>query len=103
EVRRTSSAGPYNLVNAIGSSIVAGDSIARDLVVPCAADSAAQSIRLRAVQETDVGGSSVIYERTFEFATVEAPGVMMEVSANGLPLAGRLNSFDVRIFNRGYA
>ena len=28
---------------------------------------------------------------------------MMEVSANTLPLAGGLNSFGVRIFNRGYA
>jgi large repetitive protein len=103
EVRRTSTAGTFNLVDTIGNSVNSGASLVRDLAVPCAADNSAQTVRLRAIQETDIGGSSVIYEASFEFPTVEAPGVMMEVSANAQPLAGGLNSFDVRVYNRGYA
>lgn len=43
------------------------------------------------------------YQKTFSFPTVVTPGVMVNVSANQLPLAGRLNSFNVQVFNRGYA
>jgi hypothetical protein len=103
EVRRTSTAGPLNLVETIGTAVNSGTSLVRDISVPCAADTSAQTVRLRAIQETDVGGSSVIYEASFAFPTIEAPGVMMEVSANAQPLAGGLNSFDVRVHNRGYA
>src|SRR6185503_17128708 len=102
EVRRTPAAGPLNLASPVASAIGTGSGLARDLAVPCATDNSPQVVRLRAVQETDVGGSSVIYQRTFDFPTVQAPGVMMEVSANTLPLAGGLNSFEVRVFNRGY-
>ena len=43
---------------------------------------------VRAVQEADLGGSSVIYQRLFDFNDYASLGVMIQVTANQLPLAG---------------
>ncbi|MBI5387108.1 MAG: VCBS repeat-containing protein [Verrucomicrobia bacterium] len=103
ELRRTGlGLEPMTVVSTVGSSIGVGNWLSRNLAVPCASNNVAQAVRLRAVQETDVGGSSVIYQRTFDFPTIQTPGVMVELSANQLPLAGGLNSFEARLYNRGY-
>jgi hypothetical protein len=101
--RSVNGAAPLDLVSTVGSSVGPGAGLARSLAVPSAAIPADQAVRLRAVQETDVGGSTVLYQRTFAFGAVQMPNTMIEVSANQLPLAGGLTPFDVRIYNRGCA
>ncbi|HET7625846.1 MAG TPA: hypothetical protein VFM25_11335, partial [Verrucomicrobiae bacterium] len=94
---------PVTIVTPINGEIPAGGFYATNAAVPCAVNTSAQSIRVRAVQQTDSEGNSVIYQKVFDFADVQTPGVMVELSANQLPLAGGLSDFDVRVYNRGYA
>ena len=103
EIRRTmSGASALDLVSTIGSSVSPGAGFGRNLAVPSAQIASDQFVRLRAVQETDIGGSSVIYQAMINFASVQTSGGMIEISANQLPLAGGLTPFDVMIYNRGY-
>ncbi|MEW6157838.1 MAG: polymorphic toxin-type HINT domain-containing protein [Verrucomicrobiota bacterium] len=104
ELRRTISSGEA-LTRTLGvdADIGSGNWLTRQVVFPGAKILAAQSVRFRAIQETDIGGSSVIYQDVFDFTDVANPGVMIEITANQLPLAGGLTPFDVRIFNRGFA
>lgn len=104
EVQRTApGADPFSLVTAVNLSIAANSSLTQDIAVPCAFITAAQTVRVRAVQQTDSQGSSVIYEKLFGLPTVQPPGVMLDVGAFAQPLAGGLSAFSVRIYNRGYA
>jgi hypothetical protein len=100
--RQASGTTPLNIVNPVNSAVAAGGSYAAEWSVPCASNTAPQSVLVQAVQQTDSEGSSVIYEQTFNLPGTQASGVMAEVSANQLPLAGGLTPFNVRIYNRGY-
>lgn len=93
---------PLAITRSFSADLAANSGLQTNIVVPGASLVAAQQVRVRAVQETDVGGSSVIYQRTFAFPDVALPSSMVNVSANQLPLAGGLNSFLVQFFNRGY-
>ncbi|MGA2863269.1 MAG: FG-GAP-like repeat-containing protein [Verrucomicrobiota bacterium] len=95
-------ANPYNLVQAVGTTVGIGNWYGADLPVPGCSITAPQSVRLRAVQQTDAEGSSVIYQQVFSFPTVQTPASMVDLSANQLPLAGGLNPFNLRVYNRGY-
>ncbi|MHB8519117.1 MAG: FG-GAP-like repeat-containing protein [Limisphaerales bacterium] len=104
EVRRTSAdSQALTLSNQVNLTLVAGDRLNTNLVFPAASTLSAQSMRVRAIQQTDVGGSSVIYQGVFDFPNVVPPGTMVEVSANQQPLSGGLAQFNVQVFNRGYA
>ncbi len=87
----------------VGQSVASGNWYNRDVVFASATTVDAQSMRMRVIQSSDLGGSSVIYQRTFDFASVLEPSLMMSLSASQPPLAGGLTDFDVRLYNRGYA
>ncbi len=93
---------PLNLVFPVNSPVAPGAIFGTELPVPCASNTAPQTVRLRAVQQTDSAGSSVIYQSTVSLPSTQTPGVMLEVSANQLPLAGGLTPFNVRLYNRGH-
>ena len=87
----------------VGQIVASGNWYNRDVVFTSAATVDAQTMRMRVIQSGDLGGSSVIYQRTFDFASVLEPSLMMSLSASQPPLAGGLTDFDVRLYNRGYA
>ncbi len=101
EVRRTL-AGNASLVrrNDLATSVGSGNWLDQEVVFPSASDTLPQSLLVRAIQETDANGSSVIYQRLVDFTDVAIPGLMVQVRANQLPLAGGLSSFEVELFNR---
>lgn len=101
-LRQAAGTTPLNIVNPVNSSIAAGGAYTAELSVPCASNTAPQTVRVRAVQQTDAEGSSVIYQQTFSLPGTRSPGVMVQISANQLPLAGGLTPFNVQIYNRGY-
>jgi hypothetical protein len=94
---------PLVRTNIANLTVAEGNWLDRDVVLPGAALSAPQTLRLRAYQASDIGGSEVIYQRVFEFATVAMPVGMVDIVANQQPLAGGLAAFQVRVFNRGGA
>jgi fibronectin type 3 domain-containing protein len=87
----------------VGQTVAAGNWYNRDVVFASATAVDAQSMRMRVIQTGDLGGSSVTYQRTFDFASVLEPSLMMSLSAGQPPLAGGLTDFDVKLYNRGYA
>ncbi len=103
ELRRVVGPAEANTIQHIGLELAAGASLTRDLVLPSALTFAAQTFRARAVQETDLGGSSVIYQQIFDFRGAVAASLMAEIVAVEQPLAGGLAAFDVRVHNRGFA
>jgi len=102
QVQRYSGGVPLTVSAAVNGPVPAGGSLTRDLIVPGATTAAAQWARVLAVQQTDSEGSGVTYQKVFNLPAVTTPGVMLAVSANQLPLAGGLNSFNVQVYNRGY-
>lgn len=86
----------------VGQLVASGNWYNRDVVFSSATTVDAQSMRVRAMQTGDLGGSSVVYQRTFDFTSVIEPSLMMSLSASQPPLAGGLTDFDVRLYNRGY-
>ena len=102
QVQRTADGVSQTVTVPANTEVSAGGQWATDVVMPGANNPAAQTVRLIAYQQTDSQGSQVTYQKTFSFPTVVTPGVMVNVSANQLPLAGGLNSFNVQVFNRGY-
>lgn len=104
ELRRTVDSGSaLTRVMPVSQTIGGGNWLGRDVVFASAATLDAQSMRVRVVQDTGVSGSSVIYQRVFDFTRVSDPGLMMSLASSQPPLAGGLASFDVRMYNRGYA
>ena len=103
EVQRSvQSSVSLNVVIPVNSTVGAGSWFTSDWAVPCSSNSLVQSVRVRAVQQTDSAGSSVIYQENFDLPSVQVPGVMINLSANQLPLAGGLTPFNVQVYNRGY-
>jgi hypothetical protein len=103
QVRRVAGATELSLTQPIGQGLAPGATLTREVVFPSAQTQQAQSFRMRAVQETDLGGSTVIYQGIFDVPGAVSPSLMAEIVANDQPLAGGLASFDVRLHNRGYA
>ncbi|HWQ92249.1 MAG TPA: polymorphic toxin-type HINT domain-containing protein [Clostridia bacterium] len=104
EIQRTApGATPLNIVNVADRSIAADSAYSTNFAVPCATNASLQVLRIRAVQQSDVAGSTVVYQQTVTLQESQNPGLMLEISANQLPLAGGLTPFNVRIYNRGYA
>ena len=103
DLRRLVGTAESMVTEQVGLGVAAGANLQRDIVLPAALTYAAQTFRVRAIQETDLGGSSVIYQEIFDFrgAVVQSP--MAEIVSVEQPLAGGLAAFDVRIHNRGYA
>ncbi|MCF7708994.1 MAG: Ig-like domain-containing protein [Verrucomicrobia bacterium] len=89
--------------NELNRTLAGGEGESIEFVYPGTVDATAQTMRVRVVQETDLGGSSVVYQRVIDYTRVEQPGVMISVMANGQPLAGGMAEFEVELFNRGYA
>ncbi len=104
ELRRTvGGAEPLTISRTLNQNLPAGSRTVQSIVLPAAKVVAGQAVQLRAVQETDFSGSSAIYQQTFNFSDYASLGTMVQVTANDVPLAGGLASFDLEIFNRGYA
>jgi hypothetical protein len=104
ELARTiSGVGTLTLSNVQSATIGAGNFLQEDMVFPGAQVLAPQSVMVRAVQQPDLGGSTVIYQMPFDFANVTAPDVQIDVAADQPPLAGGLAALDLRVYNRGYA
>jgi hypothetical protein len=104
QVQRTlNGSSPLNLVAAVNSMVEAGRGYTLELNVPCSSNTVAQSVQVQVAQETDSQGSSVIYQGDFALPSVQSPGVMVDVNADQVPLAGGLTPFNIRIYNRGYA
>ena len=104
EIQRITAGSPaFNYVEPVNSPVGVGNSRTVIVAVPGAISDASQSVRIRAVQQTDAEGSSVAYERLFELPPVQSPGVMVELSVDQLPLAGGLSPFNVKVYNRGHA
>jgi hypothetical protein len=101
--RTLNGSSPLTLAIPVNSSVGAGQAYRCELTVPCALSTVAQSVQVQAAQQADNQGSSVTYQGTFALPPVQSPGVMLDVSANQLPLAGGLTPFNVRVYNRGYA
>lgn len=104
QVRRTlNGSSPLSVVLPANRSVAAGAGCQFELTVPCSSNTLPQSVQVQAEQQTDAQGSSVVYQAGFDLPTVQSPGVMVDVSANQLPLAGGLTAFKVRLYNRGFA
>ncbi|HTI72392.1 MAG TPA: fibronectin type III domain-containing protein [Candidatus Limnocylindria bacterium] len=102
-VRTVATGDTLTRTDADGVSIGAGNYLSRDVVFPGSLLNGAQSVMVRAIQAPDIGGSKVIYQRPFDFGTVNPPTSMIDISAAQPPLAGGLASLNLRIYNRGYA
>ena len=87
----------------VASSIGVGNWLSKDITFPCSVSLTPQSVRLRAIQQSNIGAGTVIYQSTFDFTDVKQPGIMVEIIPNQLPLAGGYSSFDLKLFNRGAA
>jgi methionine-rich copper-binding protein CopC len=86
----------------VNGPVGVGNWYATDFAVPCSSNTAPQSVWVRAQQQTDSEGSSVVYQKLFNLPAVQTPGTLVDVSVNQLPLAGGLNSFNLRVYNRGF-
>ncbi|HEX7863031.1 MAG TPA: FG-GAP-like repeat-containing protein [Verrucomicrobiae bacterium] len=101
EIRRTiDGADTLNLSRTLNTAVAPGQSVERRIAVPQPQFAANERVRARAVQQ---GDSTVIYEKTFELSDVSESGLMINVAANQLPLAGGLSTLQVQVFNRGFA
>jgi hypothetical protein len=88
-----------NVQTAIGS----GDYYETDIVFPAGTNNGPLNVRVQAVQQTDLAGSSVIYQRFLNYDSVTPLGAIVDVASAQQPLAGGLATFTVTLFNRGYA
>ena len=93
---------PLQITQSLGASVAAGTNLQESYIIPEASIVAAQTVQVSAFQQTDSGGSSVIYQASFTLANVRLPGTQVAVSVNQLPLAGGLTPFQVQIYNPSY-
>jgi fibronectin type 3 domain-containing protein len=101
EVRRTmDGADTVDLARNVAIPIAGGQSIEQKINVPEPQFFAPEKIRVRAIQQSD---SEVIYQNSFDKSDVFDAGLMIDVTANQLPLSGGLATLEVQVFNRGYA
>jgi len=94
---------PLSITQAAPGGIAPGANAQESVVFPESPSLSPQTIQVSAFQQTDSAGSSVVYQSTFNLIDVRAPAAGIIVSADELPLAGGLSSFQVQIYNRGYA
>lgn len=93
---------PATLTRAVTTNLDAGASVEQSVIFVESPVAAAQTLRVRAFQHTDSGGSSVIYQQIFALNDIHQPDKAVSVSINQLPLAGGLSSFQIQLANRGY-
>jgi hypothetical protein len=93
---------PLTLVTQAGTDVGTGNFYELNLAVPSASVIAAQTVRVRAVQQTGIEGSTVIYQESFSFPTVQSSATTVELSVNVPPLAGGLTDFNLKVYNRGF-
>ncbi|HZM01547.1 MAG TPA: Ig-like domain-containing protein [Candidatus Saccharimonadales bacterium] len=84
------------------TSINASASSSQVVVLPESSVVANQTMTVNVFQQTDSEGDNVVYQQTFQLTNSQLPGTEIAVSANQLPLAGGLTSFQVNIINQGY-
>ncbi len=94
---------PLSITRTAAASIAPGTSLQQNIVFPESSSLSPQTMQVSAYQQTDSGDSSVVYQSTFNLTDVLTPAAGVAVSANQLPLAGGVSSFQVQIYNRGYA
>jgi Bacterial Ig domain/Protein of unknown function (DUF642)/Divergent InlB B-repeat domain len=93
---------PVTRTRTIATNLDAGASAQQSVIFAESPVALAQTMRVRMFQQTDSGGSSVIYQQTFGLNEIHLPDKAVTVSINQLPLAGGLSSFQIQLFNRGY-
>ncbi|HEX3624285.1 MAG TPA: polymorphic toxin-type HINT domain-containing protein [Verrucomicrobiae bacterium] len=94
---------PLTVTQAVNATVAPGSNFLQSIVLPESPIIATQSMTLSAVEQTDAADDTAIYRQTFMLTNSQQPGTEINVSANQLPLAGGLNSFQVQIFNQGFA
>ena len=94
---------PLTITQSAPASVAAGANVQQTIVFPESPSLSPQTFQVTASQQTDSAGSSVVYQSTFNLTDVHSPAAGIVVSADQLPLAGGLSSFQARIYNRGYA
>ena len=87
----------------VSSTVDPGEWVSRGVVFSSADGTSPQSVRMRATQQMDAAGSRVIYQRLFDFPDMVSPGLEISLTAREQPLAGGYASFDLHLYNRGYA
>jgi hypothetical protein len=85
------------------TTISVSTNLQQTVILPEAAVAASQTMTLNVYQQTDAAGDNVEYQETFVLTNSQLPGTEMTVSANQLPLAGGLTTFQVGLYNQGYA
>lgn len=86
----------------VQTTIGSGNWLDAEIVFPAGTNTGLQNVRLQAVQ-SEPDGSSVVYQRFFNYDSVVPLGAMVDVTPTQQPLAGGLATFGVTFFNRGYA
>ncbi|HEV2391800.1 MAG TPA: Ig-like domain-containing protein [Verrucomicrobiae bacterium] len=92
-----------SVTQAVTGSLAAGANMQQTLVLPESPVVGNQVMTVQLFQKTDSEGNSASYQESFVLANSERPGIEMTVAANQVPLAGGLNTFQVQVFNHGYA
>jgi hypothetical protein len=105
ELRRTYSGAPATTISATVTNSVpaAGGTLNTEIAMASMGGAAAQSVRVRLEQTPDASGAEVIYQRLFSFADALVDSPEVSVTVTNTPVAGTLQNFKVRIFNRGFA
>lgn len=104
QVHRTSLGLPsLTRSNVVGASVAASGVLESSVVVPASTTTEPESFLVRAYQDADSGGSSAIYEASFNGGSVIRPSNRIQLTATQQPLAGGLSTLSLVIYNRGFA
>ena len=101
--RTVTNLNPCSVTQTLVASLGPGTSAQQSVVLPESSTGSPQTVQVTANQQTDSGNSSVVYQTAFSLTNVQPPPTEITVFANQLPLAGGLSSFQLQIYNRGYA
>ena len=93
---------PLGLTQTVNSAVAPGSNFQSVVVFPEASAPAAESLLVTVSQQTDSGGSEVLYLDNFNLPAAQLPATEIAVSVNQLPLAGGLTPFQVQVYNRGF-
>ncbi len=102
-VARSLSGSGYTVRGTNAETVIgAGNWFDTEIVFPAGTNSGLQNVRVQAIQ-SELDGSSVVYQRFFNYDSIIPLGAMVDVTPTQQPLAGGLATFGVTFFNRGYA
>lgn len=101
ELRRTFAGGTPMEVSAVeNQTINLNESLAVDIPMSSMSSADAQQVRARIIPAVNESGATVTYQRVFDFELAVPDPQMVEVSVTNQLVAGSLESFKVRLYNR---